>query len=236
MPSMDKHYELLARLYLRLKGFVVTNLIIHSDVPGSLRSELDIVAIKMPFHAQNFRQVAAKDYLETSSDRIEIIIGDVKNYISLKAVQFNKGLRSDRESIAQLISRLGIYETVDQEKIELFDRYLNIHRDRSLNGFASYEEDLPLGKFTIKFMFFCPSLPAWNGNGFKYIHGDEMIEFAWECLNEASAVQTCSRRYDFGRWNELESYVRFFKGKAEKITIAEFETYCGQLDNIQIRY
>ena len=118
---MDKHYELLTRLYLRLKGYVTSNLILHSDQWGNSRSELDLVAIRMPHHLQEYRQVNVPDYLDCSKTRIEILIGDVKNYAKLDDVKFNEGLRKDRESIRQLIDWLGIYETVTNEQIDKFE-------------------------------------------------------------------------------------------------------------------
>lgn len=222
---MDQHYELLTRLYLRLKGYVTSNLILHSNQWGNSRSEIDLVAIRMPHHSQEYRQVNVPDYLDCSKTRIEILIGDVKNYAKLDDVKFNKGLRKDRESIRQLIDWLGIYETVTNEQIDKFEFNLNLHR-KKIDGFAEFNEDLPLGKFKFKFTFFCPSLPEWNGKGFKYIHGKEMIDFAWECLNESEKITTCSRRYDFGGWNDLEYYVKFFKDKIDKVTIEDFEEYC----------
>lgn len=223
---MDKHYELLTRLYLRLKGYIVSNLILHSEQEGMSKSELDIIAMRLPYHSQEYRWVEVTDYLESSESIIEILIADVKNTKNLEKVKFNEGLRKDRGSIKQLIDWIGIYESVGDEEINKFESVLNLHRNNKLSGFAELDEDLLLGKFKIKFTFFCPSLPVWNGKGFKYIHGKEIIDFIWECLNESRKVKTCSRRYDFGGWNELEDYVRFFKGKNEKITKEEFEEYC----------
>lgn len=223
---MDKHFESLTRLYLRLKGYVCSNLILHSEEEGNLKSELDIVAFRMPHHSQEYRWVNVPDKLNCSDSRLEILIGDVKNVSKLDKVKFNKGLRSDRESIKQLIDWLGVYEKVSEDCVDKFENCLNLHRTKDLKGFSEFDEDLPLGKFKFKFTFFCPSLIEWNGDGFKYIHGQELIDFAWECLNETTKIKTCSRRYDFGGWNELESYVRFFKGKQKKVTIDEFQDYC----------
>ena len=64
--KLDTHYENLSNLYLRLKGYVVTNLIIHSKTQGNLKSELDILGIRMPFHLQENRKVNVSDYLESS--------------------------------------------------------------------------------------------------------------------------------------------------------------------------
>ena len=72
--NLDKHYENISKLYLRLKGYVVTNLILHSEKSGNLKTELDILGIRMPFHLQENRQVNLFDYLESSKENIEIII------------------------------------------------------------------------------------------------------------------------------------------------------------------
>lgn len=227
--KMDTHYESLSRLYLRLKGFLTSNLIIHSDNDGNSRTELDILAVKMPYHSQDYRWVNVADFLGSTNSRIEIIIADVKNHSKIETVKFNSGLRKDKESIRQLIEWIGVYKSVNDEQLERFTKYLNLHQIKDLNGFAQFDEDLKLGKFRFKFTFFCPSLAKWDGIGFKYIDGQEMIDFIWECLNEVRKIETCSRRYDFGGWNELDVYVRFFKGKLTKVTLQDFENYCNSL-------
>ncbi len=222
----NKHYESLARLYLRLKGFLVSNLILHSEQQGNLKSELDIVAMRMPYHNQDYREVNVSDYLDCSNSRIEILIADVKNSHELNSVKFNNGLRKDDQSIKQLITWLGVYKTIDSELINKFKNCLNLHRLKDLKDFAEFEENLEFGKFKFKFTFFCPSLEPWNKRGFKYVHGDELITFAWECLNETTKPEKCSRRYDFTAWNELEFYVKFFKEKEDKPNLDEFNNYC----------
>lgn len=103
---MDKHYENLVKLYLRLKGYLVSNLKIHSDVLGDLKSELDIIGLRFPNHMQDYRFVNIEDKLQSSDSRIEIIIADVKNYKNVTKLEFNKGLRQNHESIVQLINWL----------------------------------------------------------------------------------------------------------------------------------
>ncbi|HWJ29145.1 MAG TPA: hypothetical protein VNS32_21570 [Flavisolibacter sp.] len=195
---MDKHYEQLTKLYLRLKGYWVTNLILHSEENGNSKSELDILAIKMPFHSQEYRYVEVQDFLESPKDRIEILIGDVKNYRKLDSVEFNKGLRKDRDSIRQLIDWLGVFNFVTEELISKFEKCLNLHRKPyKNNAFEILDVDSQIGPVRFKFTFFCPSLTIWNGHGFKYVHGEEMLDFVWECLNESRKIRTCSRNYDF---------------------------------------
>lgn len=220
---MDKHYEYLTQLYLRLKGYVVSNLIIHSDEQGNSASEIDVLGVRMPFHLQEDRQVGVADDLESSPDRIEILIADVKNTKKLDAVKFNKGLRKKEDSIKKLIGWLGCYDNISDEIVKKFTNHLNLHSDKKLNGYSQFQDDLKVGLFNFKFTFFCPSLDNWNGKGFKYINGTQMIDFIWECLNEEQLIETCSRRYNFEGWNEFEKYIIFFKESETKVSLNDFE-------------
>ena len=222
--NLDTHYENLSNLYLRLKGYVVTNLIIHSETQGNLKSELDILGIRMPFHLQENRKVNVPDYLESSLENIEIIIADVKNIKNIDNVKFNEGLRKNDTSILQLIAWIGI-SNQENDLLNKFKESLDLHNKTELNGFQCFNENLSFGKFSFKFTFFCPQLSKWNGKGFKYIHGDEIIDFIWECLNTIDIIDTCSRKYSFENWNHYEEYVRFFKSTKTKITIKEFEEH-----------
>ncbi len=228
--NIDRHYEYLSKLYLRLKGFVCSNSIIHSETHGNSKSELDIIAVRMPFHSQNYRKVIGDDFLESSNSRIEIIIADVKNTTDRSKIRFNKGLRNDDSSIKQLIEWLGIYESTQKEHIDKFKTYLNLQSKSDWNGFATFDEELNFGKFSFKFTFFCPSLAKRTDSRFRYIDGEELIDFIWQCLNETKTIESCSRRYSFTGWNELEKYVRFFKKKSKKPTIADFEKHFETID------
>jgi len=223
--QMDKHYEYLTKLYLRLKGFIVTNLIIHSEKQGDSDSELDIIGIRMPFHSQKDRKVTIHDDLDCSKQRIEILIADVKNFKRLDDVKFNNGLRRKRKSIWKLLNWIGCFSEIDEKLIDEFELYLNLHKKKDWDGFVTCEKEFEQGKYRFKFTFFCPSLEKWNGKGFKYINGNQMIDFIWECLNDKKIIETCSRRYNFEGWNELEGYVRFFKESKSKVTKESFEDY-----------
>ena len=180
---IDKHYESLSKLYLRLKGYVASNLILHSEDKGNLKTELDIIAFRFPYHSQENRKVNFPDYLCCSDSRIEILLADVKNTKRLESVRFNQGLRNDKASIKNLIEWIGTYKTVDDLVINKFERHFNLHNDRNLNSYSEFDEDFDIGKFRFRFVLFCPSLPEWKGNGYKYIHGQEIIDFIWDCLN-----------------------------------------------------
>lgn len=228
--KIDKHYEKLVRLYLRLKGFISSNLIIHSEKQGDSNSELDVIGFRMPYHLQRDRMVDVLDYLECSGDRLEVIIADVKNCSKLEKVKFNEGLRTDRTSVQKLVEWIGCYDLVPDGILTKFEHCLNLHRDKNHHGFVGFNEDLRFGAVSFKFTFFCPSLDIWDGKGFKYIYGQEIIDFIWNCLNTKNIIATCSRTYAFEGWNELEPYVRFFKDAEQKVERAELEEFFAAIE------
>jgi len=225
MKNLDKHYELLSKLYLRLNGYIVSNLIIHSNENGNSNSELDILGIRMPFHKQTDRKVSTSAFLECRKDRIEIIIADVKNKTNPKNIKFNDGLRKKDSSIKKLIEWIGCYEKIDNKCLEKFKLYLNSHKSDNLISFAQFKEDFTFGSVNFKFTFFCPQLNKWNKRGYKYIDYSEMSNFIWKCLNNNEPIDTCSRVYSFKGWDVFENYVTFFKGYKESPSRSEFENH-----------
>lgn len=222
---MDKYCEVLTRLYLRLNGYLVSNLIIHSAKHGNNSSEIDIIGIRMPFHMQEDRQVLKEDELECSNQRIEILIADVKNVNNKNRLRFNDGLRNNRESIKKLVNWIGCFQSVDDVLIDEFEKYLNLHRVKNWEGFATFNKNLDHGLFQFKFTFFCPSLNEWDGAGFKYVNGNQMVSFIWECLNKNKLITSCSRCYNLHNWNEFEPLVQYFKSLSTEPTFQTFKEF-----------
>src|SRR5690606_19396210 len=122
--KIDRHYENLAKLYLRLKGYFVTNLILHSDKKGELFSEIDIIAVRMPLHSQKERGVDVDDYLESSNSKIEIIIADVKNVSQLKSVKFNESIRKNNKiAVNQLMNWIGVFKDDQDDLIKKVEKH-----------------------------------------------------------------------------------------------------------------
>lgn len=136
----NTHYEYLSKLYLRLNGYIVSNLIIHSNEIGASKSELDIIGIRMPYHNQIDRNVTTSEFLECRKDCIEIIIADVKNVKNNNKVKFNDGLRKHNSSVFKLIEWLGIYEKNEKDCVEKFKLYLNSHGSEKFKSFTQFEE------------------------------------------------------------------------------------------------
>lgn len=223
--KLDTHYEYLAKLYLRLKGYYVNNLIIHSADKGSSGSELDIIAVRLPFHLQKDRQVLIEDFLNSSSSSVQVIIADVKNYAKWRALEYNKGLRRNDDSIGKMLEWIGCFQEVTPKIVEEIKFLLNLHDSKKLENFPVYSCSNSIGNFELKFTFFCPQLSPWTDVGYKYVDGEEMMNFIWTCLNDQTVIDTCSRKYNTSGWMELELYVLFFKRSQKVPLISEFEAY-----------
>lgn len=228
--NTNKHYENLFKLYLRLNGYFVTNLIIHSKEKGNLKSEIDVVAIRFPFHKQEDRQVETSCFLECENDAIEVLIADCKNVNNCNNVKFNDSLRKYDDSIKKLISWIGFNEDISNDFVTQFREHLNSHNINHI-AFAQFKEQLPLAKFNFKFTFFCPSLPEWNNSrkGYKYIHFDEVIDFIWKCLNKTEEIESCSKTYNYKNWNEFKPYILIFKQQNKKPTKERLEKEMNQI-------
>lgn len=223
--DLDSHYELLSKLYLRLNGFLVSNLIIHSSDYGNSNTEIDIIAIRLPFHNQEDRKIHSSKFLDLKDGLIEILIADVKNKNDVNKVKFNDGLRKKEDSILKLLQWIGCYPEITEEKINEFKSFLNQHKSKGDTSFKQFSEKLSYGNFNFKFTFFCPQLEQWTTNGYKYIHFEEVSNYIWTCLNNQEEVDSCSRKYDYEGWNEFKDYVIFFKDQEKAPVKKKFEHY-----------
>lgn len=219
---MGEHYEQLASLYLRLNGFVSSNLIIHSDKKGSNKSELDHVAFRMPLHRQPDRNQPTSSYLELPDDRIQIIIGDSKSTKHPSDVLFNKGLSDDDESIEKLLEWIGIFDIIDEDLVHAIREKLSQRIGDDIDGYNRYNHETEFGRFQLTFLFFCPYLEAPESGQLKYIHGQEMLDYCWACLNKANKPSTCARTYSLTNWNDLTRYVEYFKNIKAPGSMSEF--------------
>lgn len=220
---MGEHYEKLASLYLRLNGFVSSNLIIHSDQHGNEKSELDYVAFRMPQHNQSDRNEPTSPFLDLPTDRVQIFLGDSKSTTDPNKVRFNDGLRKDRDSIKKLIEWIGIFDKIDEGLIDKFEHLLAQKISNEIDGFSRLDFDMDFGKFQITFLFFCPLLKEPSKNQLKYIYGEEMLNYCFRCLNEVYEPEECNRTYGLKHWGELRPYVTYFKKINEPGSIDDFK-------------
>lgn len=219
--------EQLATLYLRLNGYFTSGFIVHApraeyNDAGELRrnrSELDVLAVRFPHNAEPEREVGPSPFLDVSSEFIDILICEVKGGTN-KAPQFNSGLRQNPNSVRSVLRWVGLYD--DEQIVKLIPPVIKILATQNPNDHESYREYIPSEeinrglKTRIRAILFAPDRPPSQRGQTKFIHGEEMIDYIWLCLQPDKPRLNCETRYDFGLWSGHEQLVRFFKTTEHK--------------------
>lgn len=97
--------ELLVALYLRLNGYLTSGYVIHSEGNG-INGEVDVVAVRFPYHQQPETEHKTSAYLEVP-DNIDVIVAEVKS--NGQQPQFNASLRQ-KNNVKKLLSWVGLFE------------------------------------------------------------------------------------------------------------------------------
>ena len=85
--------EALLHLYLRLNGYFVSGLILHSEVKGQNATELDAIAVRHKFQCEARREVEPSKFL--SPKKADVLICEVR----VGPPMFNKALRDPEARI-----------------------------------------------------------------------------------------------------------------------------------------
>ncbi|NOT77200.1 MAG: hypothetical protein HOP08_19930 [Cyclobacteriaceae bacterium] len=190
------------------------NYLIHSEKHGRLTSELDIIGIRFPFHSQKDRKVETSPFLEASLDRIEVMIADVKGGEIMK---FNEALTKELVGVQKMLSWIGIFTEEELVKYDsIIQNELIAVSEKPIDRFRFLDIDLKSGRYRIKFIIINVNAEMSKPGELKYLHGEEVLSYCWECLRLNEVVDTCSRRYNYENWgNEYEGIVRYFKSREE---------------------
>ena len=97
--------EALTTLYLRLNGFFTSGLVLHSPKRGRVRSHIDCLAVRHPFHDQSEREVDPDPFLELG-ETPELLLCEVKS--SVHSLSFNQPLRTDPTTIDAFLRWSGL--------------------------------------------------------------------------------------------------------------------------------
>lgn len=221
--------EDLVKLYLRLNGYFATGLIIHSPNFGSNLTELDTVAVRFPFHCQSDRQIICSDYLQIPNNGIDVIIAEVKS--GTQRLQFNSALRESRIPIEKLISWLGAFDSTEIEKvIEALQLALTPKKINTPDKFQIVLVSGNTGSFSIRPIIFSMDRLQPKRNQPRYISGQMMLDFVWDCFRPNIIRQSCSTEYDLNLWgHSLLPIVEYFKDPAKVLVgnITDYYNYFG---------
>lgn len=204
--------ENLCTLYLRLNGYLTTGLILHDKREYKQKGEIDLLAIRFPWHSQDETEHNSSPYLEVPTI-IDCIIGEVKS--KGMPLQFNDALSTENE-IEGWEKLLKWFGFVPAENIDRFARAMNhlvvpIEMDTRKN-FLTHFEDTAFGQISIRSILFSPERITPH-NEPKFIHWTELNNFIWECLCPTPGSRDlCGTRYDFDLWGiGLKEIVRAYK-------------------------
>jgi len=198
--------EAVVTLYLRLNGYFTSGFIVHSEVPGENKTELDVLALRLPHNAEPVRGVDPDPALEPWDGGVDFIIGEVKSHG--QQFQFNQALRESRECVATILQWWG--HLTSEEVDRLTDQVVAMlapHPGAEKAPAIRCPRDA-----RVRAVLFSPEENMRRQNQAWFISGPPMFAFIWKCLRPAAPRDVCATVYDFGRWGrELEPIVRYFK-------------------------
>jgi hypothetical protein len=216
--------EDLVKLYLRLNGYFTTGLIIHSPTLGRNQTELDTIAVRFPFHNQPDRLISCSEYLQIPKGTIDIIIGEVKS--GGEQIQFNTALRNDRTSLEKLINWLGAFDTDEVNEINnMLQTALTPKPINTPDNFGNILFKGKSGNYSIRPIVFSLDRPQPKKNQSRYIYGQLMLDFIWECFRPDTTRQSCSTIYNLNMWgHSLLPIIEYFKDDT-KVSVGNIQDY-----------
>lgn len=193
-------------LYLRLNGFFVSPFIVHSPVAGNNYTELDALALRMPFSSEPEREIGPDPILELSTMYTDLVLCEVKS--RGQSLRFNDAFAKRPDAIGTVLKWSGLFEpseirelSHELQSILLPNKQLRIEPATILG---------PRGT-RIRAMLFCPERNSRHNNQPWFLTGTEMMQYIWKCLCPRNQRAKCSTAYDFQVWRNLEPIVRYFK-------------------------
>jgi len=216
--------EDLVKLFLRLNGYFTTGLIIHSPTYGKNQTELDTVAIRFPFHNQPDRIVGCSEYLQIPIDTIDIIIGEVKS--GMERIQFNAALRDDKTAIEKLVNWLGAFDADESIRvIDILQKALTPEQINTPANFKGFSFQSKTGNYSIRPIIFSIDRPEPKRNQARFISGQLMLDFIWECFRPEAIRNSCSTVYGLNMWgHSLLPIVEYFKDDRRQ-TVGTIDDY-----------
>ncbi len=196
--------EDLVALYLRLNGYFVSGLILHSAVHGKNRAEIDAIAIRLPFSCEPDRTVVSDPKLQTSDSRIDLLLCEVKSHG--QNVRFNEPLTRDITVLESALRWAGI---APAPAVPGIAAELSIHlKARSTEQPATV---LVSTTAQIRAIIFVPETENRRNNQPWCIDGNTMFNYIEKCLAPVEPRDTCSVQYDLTSWGRFEYLVKYFK-------------------------
>lgn len=204
--SESRLQEDLASLYLRLNGFFVTPLVVHSPIHGRNHTEVDALALRLRYNEEPERQIGPDPLLDLSTKYTDLALCEVKS--KGQALRFNDALSHSQSAIESVLRWSGLFKGTEidclstqliaafSHKLQTFDRPITIQGPR---------------KTRIRALLFSPERPERRNNQPWFISGTDVMQYIWQCLCPSAPRASCATTYDFQAWGRHEPIVRYFK-------------------------
>jgi len=202
--------EDLVRLYLRLNGFFVSTFIVHSPNSGENYTEIDALAVRLPFNSEPEREIGPDDLLDLSATYTELVLCEVKS--SGQQLRFNSALVDRPSAIKTVLRWSGLFEGSEIDSISK-----EVSESLILKNRSSERPPTVLGPrgVRIRALLFSPER---NNRRPKtepwYIEGPAVMRYVWKCLCPQVPRQSCATTYGLQVWGKHEPLVRYFKARA----------------------
>lgn len=203
--------ELLTTLYLRLNGYLTSGFIVHA--PENNLTEVDLIGVRFRNNAEPEREVMASAWLQIPDTIIDIVICEVKG--GNGSLQFNSPLRTNEHAIASVLRWIGVIQEakVDETAYQL-RKSIAPREKESPEQFKGIALTLDTScSISIRGVLFAPDRPTPKENQPRFIHGQEMVDFIWNCFCPSRPRANCATRYDFDLWGIYQPLVRYFKDR-----------------------
>lgn len=204
--------EKLVALYLRLNGYFTTGLIIHSPNTKEVEGEIDIIGVRFKGHRQPDREIECSPNLMIPDEsEIDIIIGEVKG--KKTSLQFNESLRLHPSRVKKLFDWIGCVEYDN----DLIDKFTKIITPKEIQNSSSFDT-LTKNNLSIRPILFAPDRKPPRNNQVRFIHGNEIINYCWNCFRPDNQRDECSTDYKaINNWGEqFEQLLGYFKNQDKK--------------------
>ena len=211
--SNSKLQEDLVTLYLRLNGFFVSTFIVHSPVYGKNYTELDALAVRLPFSSEPERAIGPHALLDLSTKHTDLALCEVKS--NGQPLRFNAALVGRLSAVKTVLRWSGLFEESEIEPLSsAFATALLPQKPPS----QSPPTVLGPRGVRIRALLFSPERNVRQPkNEPWYITGPEAMRYAWQCLCPQAPRASCATTYDLHVWGSYEPIVRYFKSRdAEK--------------------
>jgi hypothetical protein len=109
--------EKLSHLFLRLNGYFVSGLIIHSKRSKEIAAEIDLVAVRFKNHEQLDRDIGFCEALDIpQKSDLDVLIIEVKGG-NPSSYKFNSSILNNDDRRKKLLSWVGIFDIAHLDKV-----------------------------------------------------------------------------------------------------------------------